>query len=422
MVNKVTRRKFLSTLTVGAATSALAFKAPYVFAKKPVTLRVMGTHVTLQEEIRTRAMQELGINIEFTPMGSAAVLQKAAADPSSFDLYEQWSDSINILWQANAIQPLEVEKLKFWDEINPLTKTGRLVPNAKLGAVDSPNKLLYVEADGSLSNAPTSKISFMPYVHNVDSFGYNTQFIPKGVAYETESWGWLLDERHKGHVGLVNAPTIGVFDAALAAEAQGLIKFQNIANMTVTEIDKLFEILINKKQSGHFAGFWTSVPQSVDFMLKKRVHIQSIFSPGVSACKGQGLPVINASPKEGYRAWHGVMCLSANTSGHVKEAAYEYMNWWLSGWPGAFISKQGYYISNPERSREIITKPEWDYWYEGKEATDNLTNTDGKVIITPGQLRDGGSYEKRFSNIAVWNTVMDNYDYSLDKWFELLNA
>ena len=94
MVNKVTRRKFLSTLTVGAATSALAFKAPYVFAKKPVTLRVMGTHVTLQEEIRTRAMQELGINIEFTPMGSAAVLQKAAADPSSFDLYEQWSDSM----------------------------------------------------------------------------------------------------------------------------------------------------------------------------------------------------------------------------------------------------------------------------------------------------------------------------------------
>lgn len=422
MVDKITRRKFLNTLTVGAAASALAFKAPYVFAKKPVTLRVMGTHVTLQEQIRSRAMQELGINIEFTPMGSAAVLQKAAADPSSFDIYEQWSNSINILWQANAIQPLDTQRLKYWAEVNPLAKTGKLVENASQGVGDAPNKIIYVQADGSLSSIPTPKISFMPYVHNVDSFGYNTQFIPKGTAYETESWGWLLDDSNKGHVGLVNAPTIGIFDAALAAQAQGLMKFKNIANMSIAEIDQLFNILVNKKQAGHFAGFWTSVPQSVDFMVSERVHIQSMFSPGVTACKSKGLPVVYASPKEGYRAWQGVMCLSSQTTGHVKDAAYEYMNWWLSGWPGAFIAKQGYYISNPERSREIITKPEWDYWYDGKEATQNLAGTDGKNIIIPGQIRDGGSYEKRFSNIAVWNTVMDNYDYSLDKWFELLNS
>ena len=99
MTNSVDRRRFLKGLGAGAAVSTLAFKAPYVFAKNKVTLRVLGTHVTLQEELRSRAMRELGINLEFTPMGSAAVLQKAAANPSSFDLYEQWSDSINILWQ-----------------------------------------------------------------------------------------------------------------------------------------------------------------------------------------------------------------------------------------------------------------------------------------------------------------------------------
>eukprot|EP00493_Phyllostaurus_siculus_P011007 UN11162 len=51
--------------------------------------------------------------------------KKAAADPSSFDLYEQWSDSINILWQAGAIQPIETERLRYWHEINPLSKTGK---------------------------------------------------------------------------------------------------------------------------------------------------------------------------------------------------------------------------------------------------------------------------------------------------------
>ncbi len=419
---KISRRKFIENSMKVAGASYASFHAPYIIAKKTPTVRVLGTHVTLQEELRQLAMKELGINLEFEPKGSAAVLHKAAANPSSFDLYEQWSDSINILWQAKAIQPIEIERLKYWSEINSLTKKGRVSPSAALGAGDAPYKLLYLQEDGSLGSQPTSTISFMPYVHNVDSFGYNTNFISRGKAYETESWGWLLDERYKGKVALVNAPTIGIFDSALAAQAQGLIKFNDIGDMSIPEIDKLFEILSSKKKEGHFAGFWSSVPQSIDYMVDKRVHLESMFSPGVSGARGRGLPVVYAAPKEGYRAWHGVMCLSSKTTGHVKEAACKYMNWWLSGKPGAFIARQGYYISNPERSKSLLPKYEWDYWYEGKEATQDLKGTDGKISVKAGEVRNGGSYLKRFSNIAVWNTVMNNYDYSLEKWYEFLNA
>jgi len=419
---KLSRRKFLINATKASLAGYGLAKAPMVFAKKVPTVRVMGTHVTLQEELRKQAMKDLGINLEFEPKGSAAVLQKAASNPSSFDLYEQWSDSINILWQAQAIQPIEIERIKNWHEINALTKKGKITDDAWIGKGDAPNKLLYVQADGSLGSTPSKTISFMPYVHNVDSFGYNTNVIKKGIAYESESWSWLLNDEYKGKVALINAPTIGIFDAALAAQASDLMKFENIGNMTIAEIDQLFLILTEKKQNGHFAGFWTSVPQSVDYMVSKRASIQSMFSPGVSASKGQGIPVTYASPKEGYRAWHGVMCLSAKTQGYVKDAAYEYMNWWLSGYPGAFIARQGYYISNPERSRELMSKAEWDYWYKGKEATSELRGTDGRVSVKPGEVRDGGSYTRRFRQIAVWNTVMDNYDYSLDKWYEFLSS
>ena len=416
------RRQFLIKAAQTSALGLTAINAPYVLSKSASTVRVLGTHVTLQEELRKKAMQDLGIKLVFEPKGSAAVLQKAASSPESFDLYEQWSDSINILWQAQAIQPIDIERLTYWSEINSLTKTGKIAADARIGAGDAPNKLLYVQPDSNLGSTPTNKISFMPYVHNVDSFGYNTEIITKGIPYQTESWSWLLDERNKGKVALVNAPTIGIFDAALAAEAAGLMKFNNIGNMTIAEIDQLFSILTEKKQHGHFAGFWTSVPQSVDFMVSRRVSIQSMFSPGVSSSKGQGIPVTYASPKEGYRAWHGVMCLSSKTHGHAKDAAYEYMNWWLSGYPGAFIARQGYYISNPERSKPLMSNEEWDYWYAGKAATKSLRGTDGNVSVRPGEVRDGGSYIKRFSNIAVWNTVMDNYDYSLDKWYEFLNS
>ena len=421
LIDKKKRQSLKTLVKTGILTSA-GIQAPYVFARTKTTIRILGTHVTLQEELRQKAMNDLGINIQFEPKGSAAVLQKASMSPNSFDLYEQWSNSINVLWRSGSIQAIEKKRIKHWGEINRLTKTGKLTPTAKLGAGDAPYKLLHVQADNQLGKQHTDNISFLPYVHNVDSFGYNTSVITQGIPYQTESWGWLLDEAYSGKVGIVNAPTIGLFDLALAAQTRGLANFEDIGSLSKNELDHLFNVLIELKKSGHFAGFWTSVPESVQFMARGRVVIESMFSPAVSALNGQNIPVTYAAPKEGYRGWHGVMCLSSSTQGREKDAAYDYMNWWLSGWPGAFIAKQGYYISNPERSKSYLSEAEWDYWYQGKPASEALRGTDGKVSVKPGELRTGGSYEKRFSNVAVWNTVMPTYEYSLQKWYEFISS
>lgn len=421
-VQSPSRRDTLKQVAkVGAIAATLPFST-FSIGKPTPTLRILGTHVTLQEELRQRAMEDLGIKLEFEAKGSAAVLQKASMNPSSFDLYEQWSNSINVLWRSKAIQSIDKSKIQHFGEINSLTKTGKITENAKIGAGDAPYKLLHVQANGELSNTETNNVSFLPYVHNVDSFGYNTSVIEKGIPYETESWGWLLDPKHAGKVAIVNAPSIGLFDLALAAQARGLIQFNDIGAMTQQELDSLFAILIDYKQKGHFSGFWTSVPESVRFMKSKRVLIQSMFSPAVSALNAMDVPVTFAAPKEGYRGWHGVMCLSAKTNGRVKDVAYEYMNWWLSGWPGAFIAKQGYYISNPQRSRAFLSSAQYDYWYRGLPASQDLRGTNGMVSVRAGHTRTGGSYEKRFENVAVWNTVMPTYEYSLQKWYEFLSA
>jgi len=418
-MSNMNRREFLKE-SATAAVAVLTFPAILHAKNKYPTIKVLGTHVTLQEEIRIKAQKDLGINIEFYPGGSAEVMLKASLNPNSFDIYEQWSNSIRPLWDADAIQPIDIKKLTYWDEINSLSKTGKISSKAKMGAGDSPNKILFIQKDGSLGPSPTEQISFNPYVHNVDSFGYNSAVIPKGIPYETESWGWLLDEKYHGRVALVNEPTIGIFDAALAVEAKGLMKFKDIGNMSRSEIDKLFKILIDYKKKGHFRGVWSSVPHSVELMSTGQVDIESMFSPAASALNGKGIPCIYAAPKEGYRAWHGVQCLSSSSTGESKDAAYQYMNWWLSGWAGAFIARQGYYISNPERSRLQMSSQEWDYWYDGKPAREALKGTDGKISVKKGEVRTGGSYIRRFENIAVWNSVMPNYDYSLDKWSEFV--
>lgn len=389
--------------------------------RKP-TLRVVGTHVTLQEPIRQRAEQDLGINIEFHPGGSAEVLLKAATDPEAFDLYEQWSNSIRVLWQANAIQPIETRRLTYWNEINDLPKLGRISPDARIGQGDAPHRLLHVQPNGTLGPEPSGMISFLPYAHNVDSFGYRTDKVNEGIPYETESWGWLLDPRHRGRVAIINEPSIGLFDLALAAQARGLMRFDDIGQMSRQEVDQLFEILIDYKRQGHFRGFWSSVPHSVDLMARGEVDIESMFSPAATGLRGMGIPCVYAAPKEGYRAWYGVMCLSSAVDDERKEAAYAFMNWWLSGWPGAFIARQGYYISNPQRTKRYLSADEWEFWYEGKSAERAMTGIDGRIVAERGEVRRGGSYRNRLENVAVWNTVMDTYEYTLTKWKDLLLA
>ncbi|QDV15229.1 hypothetical protein CA51_51420 [Rosistilla oblonga] len=419
---KVSRRQLLAA-SVGSVLSAGSLRAaPTIHVKKRRVLRVLGTHVTLQETLRKQAEADLGIELQFQPGGSGAVLYQASTRPESFDLYEQWSNSIRVLWRSNAIQAIDTQRIRHWDEINGLTKEGRVTPAAKLGAGDSPEKLLFVQPDESLGSNATNRVSFLPYVHNVDSFGYDSAAIPRGKPYETESWSWLLDDAHAGKVAIVNEPTIGLFDLALAAQSKGLIQFDDIGNLTRKELDALFSILLKYRQAGHFRGVWNSVPQSVKLMSSGESTIQSMFSPAVFDLRSRGIDCVYASPKEGYRAWHGVMCMSSKTQGDTQDTAYEYMNWWLSGWPGAFIAKQGYYISNPQRSRPHLSQPEWDYWYLGKRASEDLQGTSGTTVVREGQVRDGGSYERRFSNIVVWNTVMPTYEYSLQRWNEFLSG
>lgn len=418
---QLSRREALRGVAALAALPVTA-RGPWFHPRRRPVLRVLGTHVTLQERLRQRAAEELGIDLSFQAGGSAAVLQQASTRPQSFDVFEQWSNTIPLLWQAGAIQPIQTERIDRWGEINALARTGRPLPSVPIGQGDAPHRLLFVQPDQSLGEAPTGQASFVPYVHNVDSFGYSTAVVPEGKPYETESWGWLLDERWHGRVALVNEPTIGLFDAALAAQAQGMLEIRDVGALTREELDALFSILVAKKREGHFYGSWNTVPESVQFMESGRVVVQSLFSPGVSALRAKKHGVVYAAPKEGYRAWQGVMCLSSNVSSETEDAAYRYMNWWLSGWPGAVMARQGYYMSVADPARRFMSEAEWDYWYEGHPAKEDLLGPGGEVEVQKGHCRRGGSYLDRCSHIVVWNTVMDTYEYSLMRWYEFLTA
>jgi len=192
--------------------------------------------------------------------------------------------------------------------------------------------------------------------------------------------------------------------------------------MTTDEIDQTVAKLIELKRAGHWRALWNTFDESVNLMTAGEVVIQSMWSPAVTAVRSQGIPVRYQPLKEGFRGWGNSLNLIANLDGLRLDAAYEYLNWYISGWMGGFIAKQGYYISVPETARNFLTDNEFGYFYEGKPATDSITDPFGNPTNQAGATRDGGSFEDRFSNVAVWNTLMDNANYMFTKWNEFSTA
>ena len=92
----------------------------------------------------------------------------------------------------------------------------------------------------------------------------------------------------------------------------------------------------------------------MNLMVNGEVVLESMWSPAVAAIQAEGVPCVYAFPKEGMRGWHGGLSISAKVKGKQLDQAYEYINWWLDGWPAAFVARQGYYHSIPDNAKKYL--------------------------------------------------------------------
>ena len=395
--------------------------APAVHAAGRPLLRVLGTAVTLIEPVRQRAEQELGIDLEFVVLDGVAAQRRAALQPSSYDIYDQWFHNIDIVWSSGALQPIRTGRIGLWKQlIREDLAIGVRGLHGSPG--DTPLESLYVQADLRLGAAPSDRVSAVPTVYNVDAFGYLPEALPRELAGAEESWGWILDDRLRGKVALVADPTIGCADAAMAANALGLTRFGDIGRLSIDEIDELIRILIRKKRAGHFAAVWHSVGEARALIAEGAVAIESMWSPTVSELRSAGVGISYAQPREGYRAWHGCLGLSSHLRGRGLDAAYAFLDWWLSGWAGAVMARQGYYFSVRSGVQAQLSPAEWGYWYLGEPAPHDLHGPDGRVVVRAGARRDGGAYWQRLSHIGVWTTTMPEHNYLVRRWGQFLAA
>ena len=400
------KRRVLLQGGAGMASILAAGVAPFVNAQEKIVLRYLGTAVNQDKAIGEKFKADTGIEIQYVAVTTDDVTKRAVTAPNSFDLIDT--------------EFFSLKKIKNADKITALFTKGE-VGGKKVGDQGTaPKKVIYLESEKSkkFSTTPTQFMSLIPTVYNADTLGIRPDLIKRPIT----SWAELLNPEFKGKAAILNIPSIGIMDAAMVVEAKGIHKYADKGNMTKAEIDLTIKTLIEAKKAGQFRALWKDFNESVNLMASGEVVIQSMWSPAVTAVRTKGIACNFQPLKEGYRAWAAGFGLPATLSGKKLDGAYEFINWFLDGWAGAYLNRQGYYSAVLDTAKAKMEGYEWAYWMEGKPAPQDIKSPNGDVLAKTGAIRDGGSYEERMGGIACWNAVMDENEYMVKKWNEFVAA
>jgi putative spermidine/putrescine transport system substrate-binding protein len=413
----VSRRTVLKGgAAIVGATAVTGFPTVWAQQLKDVTINHTGMSYSVLADIGRQATKDLGFKVEMSVTDHPGLTNRMVQDPKSIDVADSEIWQTKIYVPQGVTQAIDTRKIKLWDKVTPLYREGKFAGKEVSREGDSPYEIMYRESKDAKSfhDGPTEWATFLPGVYNADTLGIR----PDLVGREISSWADLFAPEFKGKAAIQNIPTIGIMDAIMAMEASGAMKYGDKGNPTREELDKTISKLIELKKAGHWRALWNTFDESVNLMAAGEVVIQSMWSPAVTAVKAQGVKCVYQPLKEGYRGWGNGLALMSHLDGIKLDAAYEYLNWYISGWVGGFIAKQGYYISVPETAKDYLTENEWGFFYEGKPATADITSPTGEKTNSAGEVRDGGSYEERFSKVAVWNNLMDEAEFLFAKWNE----
>jgi putative spermidine/putrescine transport system substrate-binding protein len=469
----ISRRDLLVKGGVGAAAvsglGALAGTAAAKTSKSGAftgTLRVITLGVEFPTpEVAQRIKKDLGFDVALTVTDPVTMVQKAITAPDTFDIFGGYNYQYVQAYSSGHLLEVDTTKIKAWPQLYKLFGWGKVHPGSRVetyGDGDAPFRALFLKKgttglpltkEGPRSNKDivqwinekTGKpytarmpryIVGTPAHFNADSVGYNADVIAKQPSQV--GWQELLNKKWKGRVALLKDPGIVMQDIGNALKAQGVFKPKDMGNMTAAEIDRVIKVATTYKKAGQFRAYWANFNESVNLMASKEVVVESMWSPAVALLVAQGVNVKYAAPPTGFRGWCSANGIARHVAGDAAklQACYDYLNWMYSGWLGATIMRQGYYIGNggtllnwikanpTDTAGGIAFKPdEYAFWYSGTPAGRDLPGITGKLgDIKKGSVRDGGSFSKRIGHYSSWNSYFTNSVYQIKRWNDFLSA
>ena len=138
-------------------------------------IRSIGLGVSIINEIQGQASQDLGFQVKGQALGYGAMFGKMLNQNDQYEIAEGYYNDMDVLWPAGVWQPIDTHRIKDWDKVTNLSKTGRLTPESNEGQGDAPFRHLWVDENGNRTMEESRYITMVPGWHNADSIGYNPE-------------------------------------------------------------------------------------------------------------------------------------------------------------------------------------------------------------------------------------------------------
>ena len=100
----------LGTGTTAAAVAALY--APSVISSDPITLRYLGTAVSMGDEVQKKLFEDTGLKVKFIAVTTDEVTKRVLTQPNSFDLVDTEYFSLPKLVPSGNILGMDTKRIK----------------------------------------------------------------------------------------------------------------------------------------------------------------------------------------------------------------------------------------------------------------------------------------------------------------------
>ena len=132
---KVNRREFVGGAAGAVAAGSIIGFPNIVQAADP--LRTIGLGVSVINEIQAQAGKDIGIKVNGQALGYGALFGKTLNQNNEYDVSECYFDMFDAMLPSKVFQPIDTKRIKNWDKVSNLTKTGMLTPGSQIGDGDA---------------------------------------------------------------------------------------------------------------------------------------------------------------------------------------------------------------------------------------------------------------------------------------------
>ena len=149
---RMSRRRFMGTAATVAAAGGITGFPNIVQAADPI--RTIGLGVSIINEIQGKAAKDLGFKVRGQALGYGALFGKTLNQNDQYDVSECYFDMFDVMIPSGVFQAIDTHRIKDWDKVSDLTKTGMLTPGSTVGQGDAPVRQIWVDKDGKRTNGP----------------------------------------------------------------------------------------------------------------------------------------------------------------------------------------------------------------------------------------------------------------------------